>query len=102
MWIGLAQSTVIGFETDRSEMDGITFKTSPCFITITKPQCISATVTTQILQTCYQSITIEETVGGAEAGIAGGFSVAGIGETKTYPDVIYPLNDFVELPKIVL
>lgn len=47
-------------------------------------------------------LVVEDAVAGIQAGIAGGFAVAGIGVAKNYPDTMYPLNNLTELLKILI
>lgn len=47
-----------------------------------------------------ECLVVEDAVAGAEAGINGGFEVAGIGEAAKYPKTAYPLTTFSDLLKI--
>lgn len=46
-------------------------------------------------------LVVEDAVAGVDAGIAGGFKVAGLGEAKEYSKTTYPLNKFSDLLKVV-
>lgn len=44
-----------------------------------------------------ECLVVEDAVAGVEAGIAGGFQVAGLGEAKKYAKTTYPLDRFSDL-----
>lgn len=52
------------------------------------------------MQPC-DCLVVEDAVAGVQAGVAGGFEVAGIGETGKYEKTTYPINKFSDLLKIV-
>lgn len=45
-------------------------------------------------------LVVEDAVAGVNAGIAGGFKVAGLGEASKYSKTTYPLNKFSDLLKV--
>ena len=45
-------------------------------------------------------LVVEDAVAGVQAGVAGGFKVAGIGEASKYEKTTYPLSTFSDLLKI--
>ncbi len=46
-------------------------------------------------------LVVEDAVAGVDAGIAGGFKVAGLGEAGKYNRTTYPVNKFSDLLKVV-
>ena len=52
------------------------------------------------IQPC-DCLVVEDAVAGVNAGIAGGFKVAGLGEAKEYAKTTYPINKFSDLLKVI-
>lgn len=52
------------------------------------------------IQPC-DCLVVEDAVAGVNAGIAGGFKVAGLGEASKYSKTTYPVNKFSDLLKVI-